>query len=110
MKDKPIWTGPWQVTRIVSSNVYDVRSVMDETITVHASGMWFYEPTGFVPSEELKEIFQHDFNKFEVERFLDIRKNKKKYEILTKWLGLEDAKNTWEPLEAMYHDLSNLVE
>ena len=54
------WTGPWQVVLVISFNVYHVRALTGEITTVHASRLWFYEPSGFVPDATLTEFFVRD--------------------------------------------------
>ena len=64
-KIKPVWYGPFQVIEIVSNNVYRVESLLGQEKVVHASFMWFYEPKGYEPTMEVRNIFLQDQGELE---------------------------------------------
>ena len=84
-KFKRVWCGPYQILTIISANVYQVRALTGDMQIVHASRMWYYELEGFVPTQELRDSFLHDFGRLEVDIFLDLRFFRQQFEI--KFLG-----------------------
>ena len=57
-KTKPKWTGPYEVVRVVSNNVYEVESLLGKRKVLHASFMWFYVPEGYLPTEAMRNTFR----------------------------------------------------
>ena len=106
-KTKLNWTGPYQIKQIVSQNVYVVENLYGKQRTVHASFLWFYESPSFRPSDNLRQIFKHDFDELEVESILSIKVIGNKYELRIKWLGFDEP--TWEPIENIYDSLPVLT-
>ena len=103
------WTGPWQVVLVVSFNVYHVRALTGEISTVHASRLWFYEPSGFVPDATLTEFFVRDRGPLEVAEIKALRRVKGDFELLISWLGLERTNDSWEDLRSIYADIPALT-
>ena len=108
-KIKPVWYGPFQVIEIVSNNVYRVESLLGQEKVVHASFMWFYEPKGYEPTMEVRNIFLQDQGELEIEeiRSWKVIRGEAKFEV--KWLGFEDDQNTWETLQHLMEQVPELV-
>eukprot|EP00924_Labyrinthula_sp_SR-Ha-C_P007793 snap_masked-scaffold_28-processed-gene-3.30-mRNA-1 protein AED:1.00 eAED:1.00 QI:0/-1/0/0/-1/1/1/0/180 len=109
LKVKLRWQGPFQITEIISPNVYKVTSLIGKEFTVHASRMWWYEGSLFEPPTELVEHFKRDYGALVVERILDLKVNMNGYFALIRWLGFTKRDDLWEPLETLAEDVSNLV-
>ena len=107
-KIKKDWGGPVQVVDIVSDNVYMVEDLFQKRSCVHAARMWFYDGTDFVPTEEMRELFQGDWGLLEVSELTDLRYHGKTYEVETHWLGFEEP--TWEPIENLHQFIPEMVQ
>eukprot|EP00924_Labyrinthula_sp_SR-Ha-C_P009054 snap_masked-scaffold_2-processed-gene-11.4-mRNA-1 protein AED:0.14 eAED:0.14 QI:0/-1/0/1/-1/1/1/0/1364 len=60
-KIKLEWSGPVLIQEVLSNNVYRVRLLNGMTLTVHASRLYFYEPSGYVPDDALRKIFVNNW-------------------------------------------------
>eukprot|EP00924_Labyrinthula_sp_SR-Ha-C_P000684 augustus_masked-scaffold_7-processed-gene-0.44-mRNA-1 protein AED:0.88 eAED:1.00 QI:0/0/0/0.2/1/1/5/0/600 len=84
MKLKLKWQGSFQITEIVSPNIYKVTSLTGKEFTVHALRMWWYNGSLFEPPAELVEHFKRDYGALVVD-------------------------DSWEPLETLVEVVPNLV-
>ena len=104
------WTSPWQVMLLVSFNVYHVRALTGEITTVHASRLWFHEPSGFVPDSTLTEFLIRERGPMEVAETKALRRVKGgDFELLISWLGLGETNDSWEDLRSIYADIPALT-
>ena len=108
-KTKPKWTGPYEVVRVVSNNVYEVESLLGKRRVIHANFMWFYEPEGYVPTEAMRNVFLQDQGELEVETILNWKQNEEGFFLLVKWLGFEESQNSWEPMDHLFDYLPDLI-
>ena len=108
-KVKPVWYGPFQVTEVISNNVYRVESLLGQEKVCHASFMWFYEPKGYEPTEEVRNIFLQDGGELEIEKIEKWKIIQGEAKFLVKWLGFEDGQNTWETLDHLLEQVPELV-
>eukprot|EP00924_Labyrinthula_sp_SR-Ha-C_P014563 augustus_masked-scaffold_34-processed-gene-1.7-mRNA-1 protein AED:1.00 eAED:1.00 QI:0/0/0/0/1/1/12/0/2109 len=67
------WSGPVQIMETVSKNVYKIKASDGKAMEVHGSGLYFYEPSGFVPSEALRNVHVGNFKHLEVAEFGDVK-------------------------------------
>eukprot|EP00924_Labyrinthula_sp_SR-Ha-C_P006998 augustus_masked-scaffold_8-processed-gene-6.62-mRNA-1 protein AED:0.40 eAED:0.40 QI:0/-1/0/1/-1/1/1/0/1501 len=109
-KEKLRWNGPYQMTKSVSQNVYEVQDLYGKANIVHASRLLFYEPDGWIPDEAIIKQFTSDTGKLEVEKFIKLRSSQGQLQILVEWKGFPEEEATWEPLETMLEDLPDLTK
>ena len=110
-KTKLEWGGPFQIKEIHSSNVYTIQELTSEkTMKVHASRLWFYEPSGFVPTKAMKLLFDTQWKTLEVDHILELRIKSNQFLLHISWIGLEEIENSWEPLHVIYQTIPNTVE
>eukprot|EP00924_Labyrinthula_sp_SR-Ha-C_P003437 snap_masked-scaffold_15-processed-gene-9.33-mRNA-1 protein AED:0.88 eAED:0.88 QI:0/-1/0/1/-1/1/1/0/1128 len=105
------WSGPVQITEVVSKNVYKIKTLDGKATEVHGSRLYFYEPSGFVPSEALRKVYVGNFKHLEVAGFGDVKYDPHltEYVVEVKWRGFRDEDNTWEPIQTMYEDVRNIL-
>eukprot|EP00924_Labyrinthula_sp_SR-Ha-C_P013652 snap_masked-scaffold_5-processed-gene-9.29-mRNA-1 protein AED:0.87 eAED:0.87 QI:0/-1/0/1/-1/1/1/0/508 len=105
------WSGPVQISEVVSKNVYKIKALKGKTTEVHGSWLYFYEPSGFVPSEALRKVYVGNFTHLEVAGFGDVRYDPHltKYVAEVKWRGFREEDDTWEPIQTMYEDVRNVL-
>ena len=108
-KVKPKWSGPYEVIQIVSKNVYIVESLVGKRKMYHASYLWFYEPKGYVPTEEVRNIFLQDQGELEIEKIANWKQNANGIFLLVKWLGFGPEQDSWEPIAHMFEQAPDLV-
>ena len=106
-KIKKDWGGPVQIVEIVSDNVYTVEDLQRKRTCVHAARMWFYDGDDFVPTEEMRELFQGDWGLMEVSELTDLKYQGGKFEVETYWLGFDEP--TWEPLSNLHKFIPDKV-
>ena len=56
----------------------------------------------------LQEQIQHDEAKFEVQSFIDLRQEREEFQVLTKWLGIDEE--SWAPINVMVDDVPKLLK
>eukprot|EP00924_Labyrinthula_sp_SR-Ha-C_P002067 snap_masked-scaffold_99-processed-gene-0.25-mRNA-1 protein AED:1.00 eAED:1.00 QI:0/-1/0/0/-1/1/1/0/756 len=111
-KTRLSWLGPYQVTDIISKDVYEVESLLGKRRIVHASRLWFYadeKPTG---NENLKALFTRNFQSLEIDKIKKIQlrgNDAPSYYVFLSWLGFDSQHDSWEPLDVIYKDVPLLV-
>eukprot|EP00924_Labyrinthula_sp_SR-Ha-C_P001902 augustus_masked-scaffold_30-processed-gene-2.69-mRNA-1 protein AED:0.48 eAED:0.48 QI:0/-1/0/1/-1/1/1/0/1817 len=111
-KTRITWHGPYQVTEIVSRDIYKVESLMGKERIVHATRMWFYSTKKPLGNHKLRQVFMHNFDAVEVDRILDVRlrgTQRPRFEAKIRWRGFDKEDDEWLPLKSLYNDLPELV-
>eukprot|EP00924_Labyrinthula_sp_SR-Ha-C_P007786 snap_masked-scaffold_28-processed-gene-3.9-mRNA-1 protein AED:0.86 eAED:0.86 QI:0/-1/0/1/-1/1/1/0/490 len=105
------WSGPVQISKVVSNNVYETKAVDGKTAEVHGSRLYFYEPSGFVPSEALRKVYVGNFKHLEVAGFGYVRYDPHltEYVVEVKWRSSREEDNTWELVQTIYEDVRNIL-
>ncbi|KAE9020694.1 hypothetical protein PF010_g6585 [Phytophthora fragariae] len=107
------WVGPCVVTAAQAYNAFKVKHlVTGEELDVHASRLKFFVDKDLEVTEELLEHMAAQGIILRVRELIRNRWNdqSRSYEILVWWHGLEAIEDSWEPLSAMYKDVSTLVQ
>eukprot|EP00924_Labyrinthula_sp_SR-Ha-C_P007881 snap_masked-scaffold_28-processed-gene-4.0-mRNA-1 protein AED:1.00 eAED:1.00 QI:0/0/0/0/1/1/2/0/489 len=102
------WSGPVQILETVSKNVYKIRALDGKVVEVHGSRLYFYEPSGSVPSEAPRKVYVGNFKHLEVAKFGDVKYDPHLAEYV-RWRGFCSEDNTWEPVQVMYEDVRNTL-
>ncbi|RHY22874.1 hypothetical protein DYB32_009374 [Aphanomyces invadans] len=71
----------------------------------HASRLKLYSEAERDVAEDRDEQVAFGDNGFHVEALEDIRDNAGRFEVKVKWLGLDEAEDSWEPTTALYEDI-----
>eukprot|EP00924_Labyrinthula_sp_SR-Ha-C_P014342 snap_masked-scaffold_20-processed-gene-2.14-mRNA-1 protein AED:1.00 eAED:1.00 QI:0/0/0/0/1/1/2/0/167 len=71
-KTRVTWIGPFQITDLVSKDVYSVESLTNKTRLVHGSRLWWYSDSQPLGNKKLKAHLIHNFQFLEVEKFIGI--------------------------------------
>eukprot|EP00924_Labyrinthula_sp_SR-Ha-C_P010291 snap_masked-scaffold_23-processed-gene-2.9-mRNA-1 protein AED:0.45 eAED:0.45 QI:0/-1/0/1/-1/1/1/0/1117 len=106
------WIGPYQITNIVSKDVYEVESLLGKRRVIHASRLWFYSDEKPLGNKNLKALFVHNFQSLEINKLKKIQlfsSPSLEYKVRVSWLGFSAESDTWEPLDTIYHDVPLLV-
>eukprot|EP00924_Labyrinthula_sp_SR-Ha-C_P007692 snap_masked-scaffold_28-processed-gene-0.21-mRNA-1 protein AED:0.99 eAED:0.99 QI:0/-1/0/1/-1/1/1/0/718 len=105
------WLGPVQITETISKNVYKIKAFDGKAMEVHGSRLYFYEPSGFVPSEALRKTYVRNFKHLKVAKFGDVKYDPQlaEYVIEVRWRGFRSEENTWESVQTMYEDVRNTL-
>jgi hypothetical protein len=102
-----LWRGPYRVVRVVSDFLMEVQQLVQPyDITLHhACRLRVYAEADRELAEDLLDYVTHGDGGFHVEALLDLRESDGRFEALVKWLGLEEAEASWEPVAALYEDI-----
>lgn len=60
-------------------------------------------------SKPIKPLIENDDNRFEVEKIIDRKVEKKTVKYLVKWKGYSNKHNTWEKETELLKDIPNLI-
>eukprot|EP00924_Labyrinthula_sp_SR-Ha-C_P000049 maker-scaffold_60-snap-gene-0.53-mRNA-1 protein AED:0.62 eAED:0.63 QI:0/0/0/1/0/0/2/0/860 len=102
------WIGPYQVTNIISKDVYEVESLLGKRRIIHASRLWFYSDEKPLGNKNLKALFVHNFQSLEINRIKKIQlfsSPSVEYRVRVSWLGFSAESDTWKPLDTIYRDV-----
>ncbi|KAG9399310.1 hypothetical protein AC1031_012265 [Aphanomyces cochlioides] len=75
------------------------------TMLRHASRLKFYAEADNEVTRDLVDHAAYGEGGFHVESLLDARVDSGRYEVLVKWLGLEESEVSWEPAIHLYEDI-----
>ncbi|KAH9086321.1 hypothetical protein LEN26_020213, partial [Aphanomyces euteiches] len=102
-----VWRGPEQVTRVVTDYVMETQQLVPPygVSLHHACRMKMYAEAGREGTEDLLEHIAFGDGGFHVERLDGVRVQDGRYEVLVKWLGLEDEESSWEPAQNILDDI-----
>eukprot|EP00924_Labyrinthula_sp_SR-Ha-C_P001378 snap_masked-scaffold_44-processed-gene-1.62-mRNA-1 protein AED:0.40 eAED:0.40 QI:0/-1/0/1/-1/1/1/0/703 len=106
------WIGPYQITNIISKDVYEVESLLGKIRVVHASRLWFYSDEKPLGNKNLKALFVHNFQSLEINRIKKIQlfsSPSVEYRVRVSSLGFSAESDTWKPLDTIYRDVPLLV-
>ena len=101
------WRGPRRVTKVLSDWVYEVEDLVKGTKSfAHATRIRLYADKDLEVTEDLRTQLAHNECSFTVEKFTGLRYNDEtsQWELLTQWLGFEEADASWEPLLVLAAD------
>ncbi|ETO60594.1 hypothetical protein F444_21235 [Phytophthora nicotianae P1976] len=105
------WIGPYQVVQ-AEENSFRVRHlVTGAEQDVHSSRLKFYADKSFEVTEEVREHVASQGIILTVAALLEHRwnSNKREFEILVSWEGLEPIDDSWESMTSLYKDIPAMV-
>ena len=78
---------------------------------VHGDRIRFYSDQSLNITEEIRQQFAHDAERYQIEQLKDCRRNPETndIEILVSWKGFSDNDNSWEPLKNLYEDVRTQI-
>ena len=112
------WSGPHEVTRAINAFVYEVRPCVADQgsrrpMKVHVVRMRRFANGALgTPADAaaIEKAARHDFPDNVVKRLLAHRMTGRGMEINVRWLGFDEAHDTWEPATTLAEDVPELVE
>ena len=66
------WVGPFRIKEVVARNVYKVEDLKGKVREVHASRLWFYNTSNFVPKQHVEQLVRQHWSGFELASIADI--------------------------------------
>ena len=104
------WKGPFKITRIINSFVYEVEYLRNfphpgNRSIHHAIRLRFFSHSNEVDiNEDLKRNIEYSISMFQVSTILKYRiiQPTNEVQVLVKWLGLTNTENTWHALKLIY--------
>jgi len=100
------WTGPYKIIEQVSSWVYKIKNMIDQTEKeVHVDHLRFYKDSKFEMTPSMKEQMAFANVGYEVEEFLQVKRINGEWHIEVKWKGFNHDDNSWEPISNMIEDV-----
>ena len=90
-KLQPFWVGPFRVTEVVARNVYKVEDLMGKVREVHASRLWFYNTSGYVPKQHEERLFRQHWSGFELDSVANVDQDENgNLIVFVRWYGFPD--------------------
>jgi transposase InsO family protein len=105
------WRGPCRVTRVITDHVMVTEQLVPphaETIH-HVCRLKLYSEAANGVAEDLAAQIAHGDGGFHVEGFVKAREVDGQYQVLVKWLGLDDEEASWESADGLYEDVPVLL-
>jgi hypothetical protein len=107
------WRGPYRIVGTEDHYIFEVENILDSTKKwVHGDRVRFYSDKGLNLTEEIRQQFAHDAERYQIETLKNVRKNPgtNELEILVSWKGFSDTEDSWEPLRNLFEDVRARVE
>ncbi|OWY98306.1 hypothetical protein PHMEG_00030956 [Phytophthora megakarya] len=106
------WIGSYQITRADSHSFVVKHLVTGEETDVHPSRLKFYADSSLHITEEIREHVVAQGQVLTVEALLDYTWNaqKKDYDILVSWKGLEPIEDSLESAKSLARDIPVLLK
>ncbi len=106
------WLGPRRIIEALSDWVYIVEDLRDRRrSTHHISRLKLFATADLHVSQDLLDHVAYVEGGHVVEALLDCKYDRqaKEWQILVKWMGIDEFENSWEPLSILYEDVPTLV-
>ena len=107
------WLGPRRIVEVLSDWVFVVEDLRDGSrSTHHASRMKHYAAAAADVTQDLLDHVAYVEGGHLVEELRDCRFNRttKRWDILVKWMGLDELETSWEPASDIAEDVPALVQ
>jgi hypothetical protein len=107
------WRGPYRIVDSEDNYIFEVENILDSTKKwVHGDRVRFYSDKSLNLTEEIRQQFAHDADRYQIEQLKDCRKNPvtSEIEILVSWKGFSDTEDSWEPLRNLFEDVRARIE
>ena len=99
-KLQPIWVGPFRVTEVVGKNVYQIQDIFGKKMQVHASRLWFYNTSEYVPNDYVQKMYRQHWTGLELDGIHDITQDTRgNIQVAVKWYGFPMDEPEILPLE-----------
>jgi hypothetical protein len=112
VKDKTTarWDGPAVIVDAVSPKVYEVKHLLTgKKRPYHVDFIRRYADKTLQVTTQLKNFVAAASIVTNIRDILDHRCNGSRWELLVTWQGFDDEESTWQDLEQLYEDASELV-
>ena len=97
------WSGPFEVVKKDSDFKRTVKNIVDGTEkTLHTALLKDWTNVLNEDISTLREQAGYSAEGFEIEKVEQHNKKQGQIWVLVKWLGFDEAENSWEPLQTIY--------
>ena len=106
------WLGPRRIIEALSDWVYLVEDLRDRRRTIHhISRLKLFATADLLVTQDLLDHVAYVEGGHIVEALIDCKYNRqaKEWNILVKWMGIDEIENTWEPLSTLLEDVPAIV-
>lgn len=106
------WKGPFQVTRVMSDFLFEVKDIRSGTRNiVHGSRLKFFRNSEYEVTEECTDYLAFQEGEYcLVDEFEDIRLKDGELELLVKWKRFDDEQPAWKSFQIMREDVPTRVK
>ena len=99
------WKGPRRVVDVISDWIISVEHLATGVITQHhASRVKPFQESLLNTRQDLQELSAYTDGGYDMEAFVDLRRNAGQYEALVRWVGFDATEDSWEPIRILFED------
>ena len=99
-------TGPWRVVGAHHPHLFEILNIVSGRVhTVHVARLRFFADSQLSVTADVKNVFQHAFNKGQFQMAGVVRVPEAEYRsliVLVDWVGFEVDEWTWEPFKEIF--------
>jgi hypothetical protein len=107
------WTGPYRITNTEDHYIFEVENILDSSKKwIHGDRIRYYSDRSLNLTEEIRQQFAHDAERYQISELKNCRKNPvtSELEILVSWKGFSETDDSWEPVKNLFEDIRTQIE
>jgi hypothetical protein len=107
------WTGPFRISNTDNYFIFEVENILDSSKKwIHGDRIRYYADRSLNVTEEIRQQFAHDAERYQIAQLKNCRKNPVtgEIEILVSWKGFSETDDSWEPIKNLFEDVRTKID